>query len=1250
MAFTDNSIHPLERNGTAQRERLLKALIPGQLVLDSRNMADLLAFAGSYAKQVRYWNDGDQPDGDWTCFWTSDATPLLAIVAATDLNECRVRYRNAELAFIRACKAEKREEEKTTCEKASGKYLPYLTIEIFRVAVRIQEICESLPATHPLKTEVGALIREKLGFNGILHGGTPLEKLVQYHKTANEALKKYHQQQTNGNTNEEADDITVPEPAEELIEQYQGFFGDSPCRRAWSITPDDFNCIDFHPDLDAQDRDALWQLFLRFFKILSIIVTRAQKVFQQALNGRSDHPPHITLFLAFALMFRRYHQSDMNAMADRHLVYYYRDILRLQEREAIPDRVHIVFELAANAETHRLTKDTPLLGGKDALGLDLLYTLTDEMVVNRAALVEKQSLYFFKTEDRVTPIGLHAADKKDGLDVAYEKGEKAWHPLSGKKLFMKLAVKERLLSRFMKGENARKKADETAKTLERVITNPGLIISSPELWLATGGERRIIITIAGCDDPDILRHFYTEISTTEGLLKLDNEPTPHFDFDITETTSKYQAEPGRPIVWQISIPEFEAGIAPLPEDAGPQPGRQPFVRICLRDGEDYDQVSAASFSGIHIKTSNNGLRNLALQLGATQFLPSSEIPLIGSTTDQEFSLYASAPEISLKTYKDAKHLTLHGPGDVLGNGETGHRREVVRFGETEILKKRTLETPEEAGDLFYSPISKFSFLRVPVTVPASNSERKPISIFKIPGESFSISYRSEGVDLRAGESGIHRLYHQDFLGGYAPARRHVFVPGHPMPEPDPTISPDLRRGGEAVPVAKNRSADGNLRLGFENLQPGQTLSMLFHFADGTGNPDHIAPDEIVWSYLRDNEWIGIPAHFILSDETLGLRQTGILRLQVPSDIHNGNTLAWGRGNRTDLYWLMASAAEDPARNIFVDALPMLADICVQAATAVFQNNNGNDLIHLEKGLPEESITQLRFRDPAIASVLQPFKSFDGRYSEEGDRTGYYRRIHERLRHKQRAVTVWDYERITLEKFPKIAIAKCLSHTRDTDVRRPGFVTMGVIPYPGNMVGDRTYYPTFNAGELETFERYLNRHNTFFVSGQGGGVVCCCADGDDGCGCHGHGTLVVRNAIFEPVRLHVCVRFKAGKEIAYYKKRLNEDLKAFLAPWAIDSERPILFGAKIETLELLRFLENLDYVDVIMDLKIKHFPGRRISEIAESTIDFEETEIIEPFTSRSVLTTYLDMLNEDNPNVTDHDIQVVEDGDCCAGCN
>lgn len=1242
MGITDNSIHPLERNGTTQRERLLKALIPGSLVLDDRNMADLLAFSGAYAKQIRFWNAGNQPDGDWTCFWTADATSLLAMIAATDLDEYRVGYRNAELAFINACKAEKQAEEKTICGKTSAHYLPCLTVKIYDLAVRIAGICQTLPDSHPLKTETRSLIREKLGFNGQLNTFTPLESLIRYHKTANELLKK--NKKANDPKTGEKPGAARPEPLEELIDGYGFCFAETSCGKAWGLTVDDFNCIDFHPELTADDRDALWQLFLTLFKILTLIVSKAKKAFQQALNGRSDHPPHIALFLAFTLLFRRYHQADMNALTDRHLVYYYRDVLRLQERGAIPDKVHIVFELAGNTAAYRLEKDTLLSGGKDAKGLDLLYALTDEAVVNQAALIEKQSLYFLKADKKVIPIALPAADRKDGLQIAYDKSSKAWHPLSGKSLFWKLALRDRLLRLVSKRSGrVEDEAEKTADNLEAIVANPGLIIATPELWLGKGGRRRIMITIHGCEDLDILSHFYTEISTDEGIVRLDNRRSANLRIRDKENSSEYRTSPGKPIEWQISMLESEASIAPLPGDPDPELGKQPFVRLRLIDGEDYEKVSRTTYSGIQVQTFNSGLRDLTLQLGGTQYLPSSEIPLIGSTIAQELSLYITSPEISLKTFSGADAFTLSG----LENDERHHG--AITFGAHELLAKKKLDTPTGAGDLFYSPVSKFSFLKTTITIPESNNEKKPIIIYKLPGEHITLSYTSAGVDLKPGGGRRSGLYHQDFFGGYAAVRDNAFLPGHPMPEPDPLITIDTRRGGAGAPVAQPTDADGNLRLGLENLLPGQTVSMLFQCTEGTGNPGHIAPDEIVWSYLRSNEWVRIPATFILADETLGLRQTGIIRIQVPSDINNGNTLAIGRDGRKDLYWLMASAAEDPARKIFVDALPMLRDIDVQAATAVFVNESGNDLIHLEKGLPEASITQLRFQDPAISTVRQPQASFGGRYAESGDAQGYYRRIHERLRHRQRAVTVWDYERIALEQFPKIALAKCLPHTRDTDTRRAGYVTMGVIPYPGNMTGDRIFYPTFNAGDLESYERFLNHHNSFFVSGQGGGVACCCG-GSDGCGCHGDGTLLVRNAIFEPVRLRVCVRFREGRDIAWYKKRLNEDLKSFLAPWATDLERPITFGARIEAMELLRFLENLDYVDVIMDLKFKHFPGQAISEIAEATIDFEETGTIEPFTSRSVLTTYLDVLNEDNPNVTDHDIQVVEDDACCAGCN
>ena len=45
---------------------------------------------------------------------------------------------------------------------------------------------------------------------------------------------------------------------------------------------------------------------------------------------------------------------------------------------------------------------------------------------------------------------------------------------------------------------------------------------------------------------------------------------------------------------------------------------------------------------------------------------------------------------------------------------------------------------------------------------------------------------------------------------------------------------------------------------------------------------------------------------------------------------------------------------------------------------------------------------------------------------------FYVRVSERLRHKARAITIWDYEHLILEAFPLIHKVKCLNHTKSVD--------------------------------------------------------------------------------------------------------------------------------------------------------------------------------------------------------------------------
>jgi hypothetical protein len=1333
MSYPQTSVHPLEREGTAQRERLLKAILPENLLLDNRNIADLLAFAGEYAGQIRYWNQDNAPDGDWTAFWEQDVTALLAIVAATDLDQLQVRFRSAELDFVRSCKKEKKKEGIPYCEKALVK-LHLLVVQIFEVAALTEQIYAKLPQNHPIREEAGALIRGKLGVGdqeGNKNFDSPLAELISYHKGIGD-----------GN---------------ELVEQYQPLIGD---QGAWGLTVHDFlNCIDYR-QITHKDQEELWRLFLEFFKVLTLIVSRAMKAFQLSLNGRDDHPPHIALFLSFCLLFRRYHQTELNGMVGKHLDYYYRDILRLQERREIPDQVHLVFEIARDLESFRLPEGTLVLGGKDKNGDDLLYGLASELILNKALLVEKQNLYFYQDETtKLIPVALPFADRKDGFKIPYPKGQKLWYSLWAAGLYKKLAAKFSLFNNVVQ-KNVLRSADgqKLVEQRNRVIGRPGFLISSPELFLAKGGVRQI--TVTGLD-PKIIQHFDATVSTKKQAepvasdqveLKFTiNTTSPVPDSDITVShmltgtawvssngtltgTVRIQGKgdhihrffglalgigptPGvldetmpfsgsahvnddlitinsfgssgksalLPVIlktkrnntkiekvtiggvtaeldeigaWkadvdghniqvaidkvvlgkivQFTLPEAFPDVAPLINDPW-LPGDQPFLRFTLKPGKDLNEVLPEGFRQIGIQTSNSNLRNVSVQVGDTVYAPTSDIPLIGTNTHtSRFSLYVIAPEMSAKNVTNPV-LNVPTPDQF----DTGVVSEISRVhsGIFHPAKDQGIDLSalDVAAPVHYTTTTPYAYFRKDIVIPDNGSD-KPLNMFRIPGESISVSYTSDPVTIGLAEDrSVHKLYHIDYLGGYAEAKQKTLVPGRTLPAYDAPI------GSPQAPGIQ--TADGTLRLGIQGLLPEQTLSMLFYFAEGTGNPDRIAPDEIVWSYLRDNDWVRIPPQYVLSDETLGLRKTGIIRFQVPGDIHNGNTLALGENGRKDLYWLQASAAENPALNIGLDALPQLKDIFAQACTAVFENNN-NDLAHIDNGLPAASISQLRFRDAGISRVEQPFISFGGRRAESGDPAAYYRRVHERLRHKNRAITVWDYERLVLENFPKVSLVKCLQHTRDTDVRRPGYVSLAAVPYPADMTGDTRFYPIFNAGDLEEIERFLNKRNTYFVGRLGGGVVCCCNSGcGSGCKCGDDGRLLVRNAIFEPVRLQVCVKFRPGREELFYKKELNDDLKKFLAPWATDDQAPLVFGTRIHTVELLRFLEDLDYVDVVLGIKVKHFPSREAAGNNEALIDFEEVEIIEAFTSRSLLTTYLDILNEDNPNVLDHQILIAGQPGC-----
>lgn len=243
--------------------------------------------------------------------------------------------------------------------------------------------------------------------------------------------------------------------------------------------------------------------------------------------------------------------------------------------------------------------------------------------------------------------------------------------------------------------------------------------------------------------------------------------------------------------------------------------------------------------------------------------------------------------------------------------------------------------------------------------------------------------------------------------------------------------------------------EGMLFIGLENAKPLQTLSMLFQFAEGSAADEDNDPPPINWSYLSNNEWLPMRGEDIISDSTYGFQTTGIIKVNIPQDATNNNTII-----TSGLHWLCASVTKDANR------IPMLIDIRTQAVTVSFRDN-GNDDSHYANALPAGTIAKLGVAVPQVSKVEQPFASFDGKHKEVGKE--YYQRVSERLRHKQRAITAWDYEHLVLDRFNTVYKVKCISHTdpnclcRDTVVVSGGENRIFTIPPDdpngGTMVDD-----------------------------------------------------------------------------------------------------------------------------------------------------------------------------------------------------
>lgn len=1147
--------NPLIRDGVSQRQRQVKALSPDSVKVDERDLADFLVFAYQLSKQIIYYKasgqeDDNQPDGDWQDFFKNSTPVQIALISKTRPQIVRDKYNKQLQKFL-------------ADRNPSNLGLVIATWqEIFE---QIQEWYQGLESDTPLKDMIKGLVKTNLQ--------QPLMQMQSW-----ELLSETNPRRRFNSSN--------------FARAFEfNLMPESALHR-----PQLDDRVELQAELDA--------VFQALFKNYRQIIQLAPEYLLPSLAGRKDHQPHLALYLGFWEILKPA-RDDLNRMTQRHLDFFYRRVLRLPEKPSQPDLAHLILELAKFQQEYKLDLGTTFDAGKDAKGAELLYQLNEEIVVHQAQVVSLKGLLLeLQRSDQkqpLQPMGLHISpitNSADGQGKEFPKEQivKAWEPFGN---------------------------------VDRPYADIGLAIASDIFYLQES-TRTVTLTLTFDRAPTGL-----ETRDLANIITVDFSGKK--DWIVGEIVSSQSILLDSTIKLVINVPPDKESIgtyhaqlsgAALSTD-------KPVARIHLRSEARVKGLSPYSYflylklTGLSVQTAVSEVRNLILQNDQAVIDPTKPFAPFGSVPKVGMNLYIGSKEVFQKRLTNLQlHLQLEAPTPE--NLVTYYEAYGVdsNFNPGQILVKALRDRqwqPNLGIDRSLFSLNSFTLSELTNLKLDNFADTELVQTWNYESTNGFIQLQLTGQDFLHSQyptvlarqvlasatselinvpgvtdkqrKAIIGAYYRHSVGDRFKATNYYVAPTDEPLLPKEPFTPVIQSlyvsyTAEAkradcqlfhlhpfdgfVPLSATESSfflpqftnEGELILGFENLEPPIALPLLFQVAEETANTD-LPSATIQWSYLADNAWQEFKKYQVVSDSTKGLVKSGIVNLAIPPEIKTGNTLLDPR-----FYWIKVAVAYHSG------AICKIVGVHTQAAQVTF-SDRGNDPTHLAAPLPAGTIAKLLDPQTEVSKVEQPYDSFGGQMPE--DPSNYYTRISEQLRHKGRAVTIFDYERLILEQFPSIYKVRCINHSRVNDQDKlqelvPGSVTLAVIPDLSHRNTTNNLEPKVSINLLTEIADYLRKLSSPWVD------------------------ICVVNPRYEAIQSEFQVQFEAPFQanFDYYQRELQRGIIGFLSPWTVKSGAEIHFGGEVYRSSILNFVEKQPYVDYVVNFQIHQGDRRNLQEAVASS--------------------------------------------------
>lgn len=1157
----------VKRSGTIRDNELNKTLISDSFQIDQRSFGDIMGYMCSYLENINFFDIENKVDGDWKKLIKTD--PIISMVLI--INAPLPNFKDLE-------KDTTGTNTPSTIDKID--YLSEWYNKINEWQITLNNLGEN-----KLANKISNVLTDVLGYSS---------KILILHK-----------QQLNFEQNINNDKYNIPP------------------------SPIPSSKIDINESINT------------FQKVIIHIQKFTKDYLEQNILSKNNHMPNNAINIAFVILYKRI-QDNLNTLSKRHLDFYYKDILQQQKSKGKPTKTIINFDLLPTVQYSLIDKGAQLTAGKlFGSKTDIIFQTDKPIVAYQMELVELKTLLFNSSPyiNVGTNEPLISSISKNNLII---KGKE-------------IGSKEEW---FVFGAN--KQTLQTTQIVANKVADLGFIIGSSVLFLSEGKrEIEIQVNMESTSSKSIFWELLNQIksnrkigmdivvsevfgqsmkisyTTKKAWVKFDNysvdynEKDNYFTINLVLGNSDLALSPSLKIKEKLKWPSIKVelneyaptflysfwkgliidtidinvnverirnlslynniGNMPLNKSFdlfGPFPkvgsflmiGKSELFQKQLTSVEidfEWDSIPLdfGGFDTYYEKYQEN-INNNSFKVQVTALSNSFWIP----------SKLDNAPTLDLfSTHKD---ITPEGYQSVqLDSTRTIDIKELNEF---EISPDFNLKDP-----LKYTVSSQSGFLKITLVSPSYgfgselyqkvftkiamyNAKNKDTLPF--PNTPFVPKVKSVSVNYKASDTLIfnEEISTTTILTESAGEFMHIT----PFGIEEALTNLNVRKRT----LVCDFEQEGYLYIGLNGIKNNTTVSMFFHFLQSSAE-NNIIKDELLWEYFQIKRWVKFEDGNIIMDNTNGFVKSGIIEFLLPKV--SGTEV----NESSETYWIRVSTKRNVA------FYPIIKGIYLNAVEAVCTCEN--DLI-VGREIPQGSIKKFAGKFADVKKVNQPIASSGGILEE--DENEFYSCVSERLRHKDRALSIWDYEHIILKNFKDVRVVKCTNLNKLFN-QVSGKIKVIVLSTDWS-INEKHY---FDEEKLFQMKTTLQKISNPFID------------------------IQVINPTVEYLLTNCIVEFEPEDNGGYYLNLLNTNISDFLSP--ISSTDDSLGGSVVPSM-LISFLEELSFIKSVKKLSIEHIIQEGVNEYLLGI--YKDGEKISASTPWSILSPVkkhhiVNLVNDDQPS-------------------